>query len=278
MVNKMRQEKSIINDIERRGDIANCIALHDFKIEKPDMRKWVEYVVSFFEKYDLVPNRISSPAKASGKNINFKNGIRQLEKMDYQVDGIWIGALPLEYKSDTGDALFSGSLYTEPLIQRVTLIFNDDIAPLNTGLVNQLALGLWKITGAQYGYFYQRSIYYGPSWYPSGVISGLDRDNPEQKQERRMITKWGISRGTNITKNKYIIGRLRDIYPIQFLTEPHLEWKIFSNQTLGEWIRSGENRGTLEQLSAGFWSWVIEESDISSIRETLKDSGIIVCV
>ncbi len=270
--------EKVINDIQRRGDIANCIALHDFKIEHPDFKKWVEYVVPFFEKYDLVPNRISSPAKTSGKNINFNNGIRQLEKMDYQVEDIWIGALPKEYCSDTGDALFSASLYTTLLTNECKLIFNDDIAPFNVNLVNRLALGLWQITGAQYGYFYQRSIYHGPSWYPSGIISGLKRNNPEHEKEEKLIGKWGRSRYPNNTKNKYIIGRLRDIYPINFLTLPHLKWEVFKGQTLEEWIRSHKNRGTLELLQEGFWSWIVEKDDIISIRESLKDTGIIICV
>jgi hypothetical protein len=269
-----------INDLERRGDLANCIALHDFKIFQPDFKRWVEYIVAFLENYDLVPNRLGGHRKSARKNVTFKGGIKALEASNYDTDFIWIGALPLEYKSDTGDALFSSSISISLEYDKVIkLIFNDDIAPFDVGLVNKLALDLWNITKAQYGYFYQRSIYHGPLWYPSGVICGLSRDNPKEKRERAMITKWGNSRYPNATKNKYEIGRIRDIYPVNFLTQPHLERIVFDGQTLEQWIQASPDRGHLLQLDQeGFWSWAVEQDHIAAIYDALKNSGIIVCV
>jgi hypothetical protein len=227
-----------INDLERRGDLANCIVLDDFKIERPDFKRWVEYIFAFFESYDLVPNRLGGHRKSARKNITFKGGIKALETSNYDTNAIWIGALPLEYKSDTGDALFSANISISRDYDRQTiLIFNDDIAPFDVGLVTKLALDLWHITKAQYSYFYQRSIYQGSLWYPSGVICGLDDDNnSEHAHEAKMINKWGKSRYPNATKNKYEIGRIRDIYPVNFLTRPHLERVVFDGQTLEQWI------------------------------------------
>ena len=60
----------VVNDI-KRGDLANCIVLHDFSIKKPNLKKWTEYVADFFNKHEIVPTRIGGHSKTVTKNINF---------------------------------------------------------------------------------------------------------------------------------------------------------------------------------------------------------------
>ena len=263
----------LVNDI-KRGDLANCILLHDFTIMQPDLTNWTEYVVSFFEQHNMVPNRISSPARTSKKNINFNNGIRQLEKMKYQTNDIWIGALPPEHNSDMFCSIFTAFIflgekdYNNPLGPFCKLVFDNEIVPFDYIIMNRLAINLAKLTGAKYGYGYQRD-FSKTVGYEFGTCSGLKFGDLEAE----LISKWGrVYRKEGIYKT----GDLRDVYGINYLSKAHIE-RIIKDKRLEDWIQSDSNNGILEQIDKDLWSWQVAPEQISPMREKLRDTGMILC-
>ena len=89
-----------------------------------------------------------------------------------------------------------------------------------------------------------------------------------------MITKWFHTYGK---EKRYKLGDLRDVYPINFLSSPHLERDVYG-QSLKNWILSSSDHGELKQLDETLWSWHIEEEKISSVREDLRNTGILLCI
>lgn len=262
--------KHQINDIER-GEVANCISLHDFANMKPDLRIWTQYVIDFFKKYNILPSKISSPAKTTTKNILFQNGIRQLEKLNYQVEHIWIGALPPDHNSDIFSAIFTANIRFRDSRTYCGLIFDNEITGFDTKEINQIAVELSRLVKAKYGYVYQRDFNKGPTWYPYGVISGLERGEPE----RKLITKWQDA--YCMPDGEYKTGDLRDIYPINYLSRAHIDRMILGIR-FADWIKSDINHGYLEQLDEDFWSWQVEFDQIDSVREKLRHTGMILCI
>ena len=182
----------MINDI-KRGLIANCIALHDFRKNAPDLKKWVEYIVGFFNEYGIIPTKMDITGKNGIKgnsNILFKNGIKKLEACNYEgVDGLWIGATPPNHGDDVFDSIFSTHLDLTAVYTASVLCFDNKIVPFEQSIINKLTRDLAELCGAKYGYFYQRAFSKNPGSYPRGIISGLEYGNPE----REKIARWGNS-------------------------------------------------------------------------------------
>lgn len=264
---KIQNKMQIFNNIER-GKIANGIALHDFTIERPDLRAWTNLVVEFFRQYGIEPTRSDTPSRTATKNINFKNAIRKYEACNYNVEVMWIGALPPEHDSDMFCAIFSASIDIKGA-STMRLVFDDNIAPFNAQLINKLIQDFGILVGARYGYFYQRDFNKGPIFYPIGILGGSSSsDDPDCKY----IGKWGrVYR----TSEKYKTGDLRDIYRINVISAAHLDRIIFGNR-FEEWINSDPGHGSLTKLADNLWSWYVEDVDL--VREKLRDTGMILCI
>ena len=266
----------LVNDI-KRGDLANCIVLHDFTIKKPNLKKWTEYVAEFFSKYEIIPTRIGGHRRNATKYVNINNGIRFLEANNYDTDHISMVALPPKYNSnDLYCAIFSSLISMRPDNTQCTyLTFDNKIVEFDTKMIDQLALDLIKLTGARYGYGFQRlfSNIVGYEW---GALSGeCDED------EEDLITKW---MDVYAPKGAYKTGYFRDIYPVNIISKEHLAnivepGKFFSRKKdLSEWISANKKRGKLVKLSENHWSWHIEPNNIYDVREGLRHTGIILCI
>jgi hypothetical protein len=254
-----------VNDI-KRGPLANCIALHSFENPPESIKEWLDYSIAFFRKYALEPTRISSTK--TDKTVSFNAGIKQLEKINYHVDGTWMGATPPNHNNDTFDSIFS-ILYNHQSLDGFDLCFDDALTGFAPDLIHTLTKDLSKFFGTQYGYAYQRLFSQGPIFYPFGTLSGIDRNNIEAEH----ITKWGLSK----VNKRYPLGQLRDIYPYNFLSQAHLTQDI-GGKTLKEWIEADPSHGKLFQLTETLWSWDVEKEQISQVKEKLKPSNIIICI
>lgn len=256
-----------INNI-KRGPVANCVVLHDFAYIPESIKDWFEYTVSFFRKYGIEPTRMDS--QKTSRTVSMKIGIKQLEEVDYKTDGMWIGATPPNHSIDMFDGIFRTTLEFR---RKTTLVlcFDDQIAPFHSSLVCSLTKDLSSFFDARYGYAYQRQFGQGPDLYPFGVLSGLDSDKDEE--EREQINIWGLKYGSS----KYHLGQLRDIYPYNFLSQAHLDNKI-GNQSLHNWIKSEQNRGELTPLTQTLWCWSLTPEQIATVHESLKSTGLLICV
>lgn len=270
----MPKEQKLVNNIKRqewKKRLANCIALHDFNIATPDLRKWLAYTSDFMQEQGLIPNRMSSPTPNSRKNISYKIAVTKLDKIyNFDVENIWFAAVAPNHNSDMFDNICHAGIDLEKHCTTVTLSIDNQVFGFDYQLWNKIALELARITGAQYGYIYQR-LFMHELGYPYGVISNLEYGDPE----RKYISKWSKVYGA--PSGNYQTGDLRDIYPINILCKKHLERVVFG-QSFKEWINASSEHGILEKLNSNIWSWQLQAEQIPIVREKLRSTGMVLCI
>ena len=266
----------VLNDV-KRGPLGNVIALHDFAEETPDIRIWFEYTVSFFEEYGLVPTKAAIDGPQSNKgnnNMLFKTAFKRLYETDFKnVQGIWFGAVPPNCEQEGLDSIFSTEIdVCSPNNKgNLVLCFDDSLTSFSHDLINNLTKDLSRFFKPRYGYCFQRPFKKGPKWYPLGVNVDLEWDDPE----RKLIGEWG--RTYHVNDGKYKTGDLRDIYPMNVLSQAHQE-RMVNGQPFFEWIQAQPYRGTLEPLTPDLWAWWVEHDYLPQVREDLRPTGMVLCI
>lgn len=261
-----------MNNNFKRGKIGNCLVFHDFEDEPYDLKGWFYYAIEWFQQNGLIPSKMGGVGK-SRKTVTFKYGVKFLENNNFEgVSGIWMAALPPDVHIEMFDALFS--VHFNLGIQGSTLVlcFDDDILKFSRESLEKLVKDISAYFRAKYGYAYQREFTKGPSFYPFGVIGGNAKLSDEEEDA---ITKWGIEYGGS--KGSYHRGQLRDIYPMNLLSEAHLNHPILGT-TLQKWIASSPDHGELKPLTDLLWEWWVPEPLIDSVREALRATGIVICI
>lgn len=264
----------MINDI-KRGPIANSLVLHDFKMNPIDMKNLFYYIENWFSsKNNVIPNKMSisgnSGVRSGSKTITFRNGKQRLEKFQFDgVNGMWIAALPPEVGTEMFDFVCDMNLHQGPNGRSTfSLCWDDQIIKFGRQYFEDLAQDLYAFLEPAYGYGYQRLFKLGPSFYPYGILAGIDSFSQEADQ----ITKWGDEYCYD--SGRYRTGLLRDVYPINFLSHEHFVENI-DGQTLKSWIESSSEHGELRQLAENLWSWWMPEENIAVVRERLIPAGLL---
>jgi hypothetical protein len=258
----------MINDI-KRGPLANCIALHDFQATSCDFEKFLDCAESFYKKLGVEPTRGTS-ANQSAKTITYSRGKKQFEKMGYPCpESFWMAATFANHYIDMFGWLVetSFSFRQRPYFD---ICFDNTLCPYDPSTILELVQTFSEFFKPQYGYFYQRSFDKGPSFYNSGIISGLDWD--KDRQERNEITNWGNN--YNLEDGDYNTGDLRDIYPLNFITHTHLE-RVILGMPLKTWIDSNPHHGKVSPLTDSLFSWEVQKESIPLVRDTLRETGIL---
>jgi hypothetical protein len=207
------------------------------------------------------------------KLLQYKTGKRKLEKMNYEtkdpvvlLGGVDEPGTNLNWKLnfEMGFSQYSRSInFSYPA--------DFDIDHHAFGL--QLIKDISQFCEFEYGIGFERRYVWGPHMYCLGAIYTGSREevpDPERKQITCWMNKYGYPDG------KYKVGDLRDIYPYNMLTEPHLLRQVGS-QNLKDWILSNPKHGTLEKVTDKHWLWSIDPEQIPMIQETLEPTGILLC-
>ncbi len=263
----------VLNDIER-GPLANVISLHDFDSSESDVKGWFSYVVDWFRANGLEPTRIGLTGSLykGDKTIMFRNGLKRLEENDYKaVEGISLYATPPNHSIDMFDGIFS-LVYRTRGKGDFVVCWDNQIAPFTKEYCQQLINDICAFLKPRYGYAFQRLFKQGPSFYPFGIIGG---DNLRNKEEEAKLIKWNNE--YVMSDGSYKTGDLRDIYPLNILSEAHLK-RTINGHPFKEWIEATPQRGTLERITDTLWTWWVEPDQIDSIRKALAPSGIILCL
>lgn len=265
---------------EKAGPSSNTLAMYDFAVEEVDFKGWFYYVLKLYEHYGYPPIKMGCMglnAPKSSKLTTFKYGQKLLEKHDFKgFDVIEIYTIPQETPDiypDKGPVSVQLDIGTVSGKGEATLCLDDEIEPFNRDVFEGFAKDLFSFFKPQYGIFYQREFEKGPTWYAGGTIQGLDRT--KDFEEREKIGKWGNA--YCYKDSKYRTGDLRDIYPLNFLSQPHLDQKV-GDLTLEQWIQSAQAHGELKKLADNFWSWCVEHENIPLVRETLRPMGFVLCI
>ena len=259
----------MINDITR-GEISNTLVFHDFSQQDVNLTGLFYNLEMWFQQMGLTPNRISGRA---GKNIGFEREKKRLEKGNFgDLDnGFWIAALPPKVGTEMFDFICAAHLDCDPGYRGTLLLcWDDQLDSFQKEKLNAFVKDLTKFTKPAYGYAYQMEFHYGPSFYPFGVIV----NGGKSLEEREKITCWGNA--YSYESGSYRTGHLRDIYPMNLLSEPHLNQQVFDTN-LQNWIESSPDHGELKKLTETLWEWWVPEDKIEPVRDALKPTGILLC-
>src|SRR3546814_162337 len=112
------------------------------------------------------------------------------------------------------DFIFDVNLFKSPN-EKMTISFCWDnvIVKFERFYLEKLTTDLYQYFEPLYGYAYQRDFNKGPSFYPLGVLSGIDSFSEEAQQ----ITKWDNE--YSYIGGKYKTGMLREVYPFNLLSK-----------------------------------------------------------
>jgi len=135
------------------------------------------------------------------------------------------------------------------------------------GLLDRIGL-LVKLC---YGIGYLRSFELGPDIYACGMgtTSGF---SDEEMAEADRIGSWFRER---LAGNRHLSGYLRDVYPLNVLSEPHLSRRV-DGIPLAEWISQSQKRGTLRELPGNACVWRIDESNVDGVRAEMIKTGLLI--
>jgi hypothetical protein len=125
--------------------------------------------------------------------------------------------------------------------------------------------------GLQYGIGYLRSFEFGPSAYAYGMSVGFGYTGEDMAKSDR-IAAWFHDQAR---AKRHLHGFLRDVYPLNVISEPHLEQRV-EGLPLADWIKQSPSRGTLRSLPRGAWLWRIDEANTETVRAPLADAGLLI--
>ncbi len=127
------------------------------------------------------------------------------------------------------------------------------------------------IAPLRYGISYLLPIYNGPVWYAVGIGSHRSTD-PGTRQSREtmsQLSKWQVQL---VTKQSYLRGSFRDVYPANLLSEDHVRAILPGGKTL-----ETLGIGRLSLLGPGKWLWEVSDDEITRARAVLREAGLLIC-
>ena len=249
-----------------------CIALYDFYSEETDMKRFF-YLMENLSAHINLPWQSIGGTSNSGKLIQFKNGKKKLEKMGFQAIknlSLMGGVREPGTNEDWRTCAFFNASY---LRGHLVLCFEESLwRDAHLTLVSLLQ-DLLSCAPFSYGIVYERDRDLGPDCYSVGVLCETDRKRVPQ-EERKQISAW--AKKYSYGSDKYRTGLLRDVYPHNILTSPHLSEKV-GNVTLGDWIKADSCRGTLTPLTDTHTLWSVDPASIPLVQEVLQEAGLLLC-
>lgn len=124
-----------------------------------------------------------------------------------------------------------------------------------------------------YGYSYVLDAPYGPDFHVVGVGFGSPKTRqvpllPESDKERG-------SRWFNQHEQAIPQGILRDVFPVNYLTEIHSTKKI-GGRLLFDWITQDSSRGVLTEVKPNGWLWRVPEERCLEIGKQFESAGLLI--
>lgn len=148
----------------------------------------------------------------------------------------------------------------------ISFVARTSILPLSKSTMLPFVQELVDIVKPSYGIAYSRLHSLGPVSYGLGMVHGIGPDRSESEN----ICRWVGGMSNQVWQN----GLLRDVYPLNFLSGPHLKRPVGA-VTLEQWIMEDVQRGQLEHLDDRLWFWEVPAANLEAIRKTLQAENII---
>ena len=144
------------------------------------------------------------------------------------------------------------------------------IAPIPGEAILSVARTIVQDLAPVYGIGYRREMGLGPTFYGMGQSVGLNLWGNDRAKAVR-INRWN---SVGMGRRVYEKGLLRDVYPWNFLTEPHLSRQV-EGVSLRQWIGQGKGRGSLTSVGGDMWLWAVQEYQIERVRRAMEGAGMV---
>lgn len=231
-----------------------------------------EAVLNWLQTHDCPPNRLGVHGKGfSGKLVSFRRTDSRLQKLGFRdIEGISIASAPPEYDSQAID----GRMSADMSIRNEYTILAMDASIGDIEAMWDIARVVVARLGPCYGIGYTLERRKGPVFYALGLNYNRSGDKivtcgPEYEEEVR-ISSWT----DGMDQRVYREGLLRDVYPWNFLTTPHLTRRV-ADVSLRTWIEKDSKRGRLSPFEGETSLWSVDEAAIPVLRSELRNAGVI---
>ena len=123
-----------------------------------------------------------------------------------------------------------------------------------------------------YGFQYVIDAFYSPAFHANGIIYHQPNRKgppplPESEEDR--MAAW-----MNHRKELMPLGHMRDVFPLNLLTEIHRK-RSFEGMPLFDWIGKSRSRGRLEQITTGLWAWHVPEEKCDTLGNSFDAAGML---
>jgi hypothetical protein len=239
---------------------------------------WFDYMIELAEEFKCpIAEGCCNPGNT--KYVLFRNCKRAFEKNINNIVSIELRSSSDEEPFTRTDEMFLSDIDNEYKTARIGIyevFLNDEL---------RLAIGtnLCNLVNPKYAFLYKFPFVFSPWTYAANGISNTEYDdtpgmkyyNEKHVDIVKRISSWHWCDNTQIICE---LGFLREIYPINFINENHLNHEVFSRITLKDWIEAADHRGTLKKITDDLWSWIIPEEDLYQVTVDLAPSDILLCV
>ena len=253
------------------SDDCSALAFYGFRPGARAVEGFYRTMVGWFGQLGHPPDKAGVTAPGFGSKLgSFERFNTKLEKTGFgKVGGVNLIATTPGAKDWGSDYYLTASYDDELLV--ATIVARSSLATLSAASLLPVAREVAEFLKPVYGIGFTRACELDPEGYSIGMV--VDRDEPtdEELDEEARIAAWSE---TLFEDKVYRKGILRDLYPWNFLTKPHLA-KMVNGVPLDEWIRQGTRRGTVGEFTAGMSFWEVARKDIPEIRQTLRAAGLI---
>jgi hypothetical protein len=256
------------------SDECSAIAFYGVEPSPKAAEAFYHAVIQWFNELGHPPHRIGITGPGhSERKVSFDRGIAKLRKKGFMgvTDVELVCDIPGTQSHEPGyllSAIFNGrngGLHAH-------VVARSSLARLSPTSMLPLARTLAQDLKPAYGIGYRRECRFGPDWFAMGINYGVEGvPTGDAREETMNVSRWGY---VGIVKQVYREGLLRDVYPWNFLTQPHLVRQI-SGIPFERWIRQDARRGTLQELCEGVSLWEVAEAEIPDLRVALRQGGVI---
>ena len=198
------------------------IALYDWD-GAIDLKKFSEFASSFFAANKVSPDVAHLTSKGRDRNANTSKTVERLLKQDVLANADCLELL--HTIPDYAQLIFGWDVQTEVLnVNGRTIYFGCDkaLAGIDLEFLEEVIGQFSQIVQLRYGIGYVKQFEFGPCVYAHGMVSGLGYSREDLIKADR-IGAWFRER---MAGNRHLAGLLRDVYPLNVISEPHLQQRV----------------------------------------------------
>jgi hypothetical protein len=252
-----------------RGNEKSCLSLLKDPKSRADVRDFLRVAEAWLKSIGQSPTHAAIKAPGlSGKPLPLGRVRRNLQEPAME-ESEFASLLAMP----ANDERFAEPPSSAGMNSRgeATLAVDTSIRILSTAEWSEIARRIHSAFPFTYGYHYTLAYELGPWQYAAGIVHQTVAGEPVHEEELR--TRW---MNVRLSPERHPRDqRLRQVYPLQFISERHLHLEV-GRETLKEWIEASPHHGELARLVDDVWSWSFDDPvRVLAANEALFSAGLL---